>query len=100
MGDDTGQTPTRPRVVAAPANGQPRALNSARTVERDVAGLKSWRVFRKTKCSRIECRQSPRQSSLWRGNTERADWLLKLLCRLSESCVCRLSCRWLRVTSR
>lgn len=49
-----------------------RALSKARApVERAVARLKSWRIFRRARCSPNRMDQSPKPSSLWSGNAER-----------------------------
>lgn len=48
MGDNTPQTPSRPRPHTHPANRQPRAVRSPSTGR---ARLKSWRIFRKARCS-------------------------------------------------
>src|SRR4029453_4562502 len=60
---DRDLTPTQQTVTGA--------LSAARApVERGVARLKSWRIFRKARCSRIECRQLPQPSSPWSGSAE------------------------------
>lgn len=71
VGDDTPQTPTRPRPHIHPANRQPRALRSPGT---GGTRRRTTEVMADLPQSpmqpRIECRQSPPPSSPWNGNAE------------------------------